>query len=59
MNTISDTLLHDTEEKADIVRQERQKAELHAPLVELGKVSDTKGSFIGAKFDTGSGFVYY
>lgn len=58
MNAASDTLLNNTEEKTDTVRQE-QKAELDASLVELGKVSDTKGSFFGAKFDSGSGFVNY
>ena len=58
MNAASDTLLNNAEEKADTARQE-QKAELDASLVELGKVSDTKGSFIGSKFDVGSGFIYY
>jgi hypothetical protein len=58
MNAASDTLLNNTEEKADTVRQE-QKAELDASLVELGKVSDTQGSFIGSKFDIGSGFINY
>lgn len=58
MNAASDTLLNNTEEKADTVRQE-QKAELDASLVELGKVSDTKGGFFGSKFDIGSGFITY
>lgn len=58
MNSASDTLLNNTEEKADIVRQE-QKAELDASLVELGKVSDTKGGFVGSKIDSGAGFVTY
>lgn len=58
MNAASDTLLNNTEEKADTVGQE-QKAELDASLVELGKVSDTRGGFIGSKIDTGAGFITY
>lgn len=58
MNAASDTLLNNTEEKTDAARQE-QKAELDASLVELGKVSDTKGGFFGPKFDIGSGFINY
>jgi len=55
MNAASDTLLNNTEEKADIARQE-QKTESDASLVELGKVSDTKGGFLGFKMDSGAGF---
>ena len=58
MNAASDTLLNNTEEKADTVRRE-QKAELDASLVELGKVSDTKGAFFGIKTDVGTGFANY
>lgn len=58
MNAASDTLLNNTEDKADTGRQE-QKAELDASLVELGKVTDTKGGFFGPKFDIGSGFSSY
>lgn len=58
MNSASDTLLNNAKEKADTVRQE-QKSELDASLVELGKVSDTKGGFFGPKFDIGSGFISY
>ena len=58
MNAASDTLLTNTEEKEDTVGQE-QKAELDASLVELGKVSDTRGGFLGSKFDVGSGFITY
>jgi len=57
MNAASDTLLNNTEEKADTVRQE-QKAE-EASLVELGRVSDTQGGWIGSKIDTGAGFLTY
>jgi len=30
-----------------------------AVLVEVGKVSETQGSFFGAKIDIGNGFQYY
>jgi hypothetical protein len=58
MNAASDTLLNNAEEKSDTVRQE-QKTQLDASLVELGKVSDTKGGFLGSKLDVGSGFISY
>ena len=29
-----------------------------AKLVEMGKVSDTRGAFFGSKIDVGSGFQY-
>jgi len=57
MNAASDTLLNNTEEKADTVRQEQKVEE--ASLVELGKVSDTQGGWIGSKIDTGAGFLTY
>lgn len=53
MNT-SDDLLVRAEEKVEPAREE--KAELDAPLVELGRVSDTQGGFVGYKNDTGAGF---
>ena len=50
MNT-SDSLLVGAEKKIEPAREE--KAELDTALVELGKVSDTKGGFVGPKNDSG------
>ncbi len=36
-----------------------QTEDNEAVLVELGKVSETEGSFFGAKMDIGNGFQYY
>jgi hypothetical protein len=58
MNTVSDTVLNSSDEKVETARQE-PKTELNAKLVELGKVSDTSGGWVGAKMDTGAGFTSY
>ena len=57
MNTGSDNLLVKAEEKVETVREE--KVELDPALVELGKVSDTKGGFFGPKIDSGLGLFIY
>lgn len=57
MNT-SESLLGRAEEKAEATGQE-QKIELDAELVELGKVTETKGGFLGFKLDTGAGLLVY
>lgn len=57
MNTGSDNLLIGAEEKVETAREE--KAQLDTALVELGKVSDTKGGFIGTKMDSGAGLMVY
>lgn len=57
MNIGSDDLSVRAEEKIEATRQE--KTEQEAALVELGKVSDTKGGFIGTKMDSGAGLVAY
>ena len=57
MNVALDTLLDNTEQKVDTVRQEKKVEE--ASLVELGKVSDTQGGWLGSKIDTGAGFLTY
>ena len=57
MNTGSDNLLVKAEEKIETVRED--KAESDAALVELGKVSDTKGGFFGSKLDSGAGLMVY
>ena len=57
MNIGSDDLLVSAEEKVEATRQEQTEQE--AMLVELGKVSDTKGGFFGAKMDSGAGLTIY
>jgi hypothetical protein len=58
MNAVSDTLLNRAEDKVETSRQE-QKTESDTALVELGKVSDTRGGWVGAKSDAGAGFTVY
>lgn len=57
MNTSSDDLLVRAEERIEATREE--KTEQDATLVELGKVSETKGGWIGAKVDNGAGLTVY
>jgi hypothetical protein len=57
MSIGSDDLLVKAEEKVEATRQE--KTEQDAALVELGKVSDTRGGFFGAKLDSGAGLMIY
>lgn len=52
----SETLLARAEENVEAARQE--KAAGDTTLVELGKVSDTKGGWLGAKIDAGAGLTY-
>ena len=58
MNTLSDTLSNKERDKVETVRQE-PKPTSDAALVELGKVSDTKGGWVGSKVDGGAGFQTY
>lgn len=58
MNVISDTVLSTSDDKVETTHQE-QKTELDAELVELGKVSDTRGGWLGSKYDAGVGFTVY
>ncbi|MGA7537935.1 MAG: hypothetical protein WBW93_04110 [Steroidobacteraceae bacterium] len=58
MNATSDTRLTRVEEKVEAAREEPQPAP-DAALVELGKVSDTKGGWLGYKPDSGAGFTTY
>jgi hypothetical protein len=58
MNTFSDSLSNREQDKSETVRQE-PKPVSDATLVELGKVSDTKGGWVGAKLDAGAGFMPY
>ena len=57
MNTGSDNLLVRAEEKVETAHED--KVELDTAIVELGKVSDTKGGFIGTKMDSGAGLMVY
>jgi hypothetical protein len=58
MNNLSETR---SSKEQDQVESGRQAAEpvADATLVELGKVSDTKGGWLGAKADPGLGFSVY
>lgn len=58
MNSVSDTALNSADDKVETTRQE-QKTEVNAEVVELGKVSDTRGGWIGNKVDTGMGVQVY
>jgi hypothetical protein len=58
MNATSDTRLNSVEETVEAAREEPQPAP-DAALVELGKVSDTKGGWLGYKPDSGAGFTTY
>ena len=56
MSIGSENLLVGAEENVETVRQE--KADVDTALVEMGKVSDTKGGWFGAKNDSGAGLTY-
>jgi len=58
MNTVSDTLLTTDEDTVRTAGQEQRTAP-ESQLVEIGKVSDTSGGWLGLKLDVGLGFVAY
>ena len=58
MNAVSETVLNTSDDKAETTHQE-QKTEPKSELVELGKVSDTRGGWLGSKYDAGAGFTVY
>lgn len=58
MKNPSDTRSSKEQEQVESVRQDAESAS-DASLVELGKVSDTQGGWVGAKVDTGFGVAYY
>jgi hypothetical protein len=58
MNSVSETVQNVSGDKIEAAPQE-QKPELNAELVELGKVSDTRGGWLGWKEDMGVGFQSY
>jgi hypothetical protein len=55
MNNLSDTRSSGEQGQIETGRQDAEPAQ-DAALVELGKVSDTQGGFLGTKLDTGNGF---
>lgn len=57
MNTDADTLSRRAGENDPGSREREQ--ELEGALVEMGKVSDTKGGWWGVKPDIGAGFATY
>ncbi|HEX5459558.1 MAG TPA: hypothetical protein VFX20_06260 [Steroidobacteraceae bacterium] len=57
MNIGSDDLLVKADEKRELTPQEMTQQD--AALVELGKVSDTRGGFFGSKMDSGAGLTVY
>ena len=57
MNTLSDTR-SSGEYQVESGRQDAEPV-ADAALIELGKVSDTQGGWLGSKLDSGSGFTTY
>jgi hypothetical protein len=58
MNNPSDTRSSQEQDQVESVRPDAQPAP-DVMLVDLGKVSDTKGGFVGHKPDTGFGVSTY
>lgn len=58
MNTFADNLSNREQDQNESARRET-KLLSDAPLVELGKVSETRGGWFGPKLDVGAGFVPY
>jgi hypothetical protein len=58
MNTLTDELSNTEQDRNEPVRQEPNAA-ADAAIVELGKVSDTRGGWLGSKLDTGLGVQPY
>jgi len=58
MNTPSDTRSSREQDQVETARQVAEPVSDTA-IIELGKVSDTQGGWIGAKLDTGFGSTYY
>lgn len=58
MNTFSDPRSGTEQHQIETARQERNTVS-DAALVELGKVSNTQGGWLGIKTDVGMGFLTY
>ncbi|HUA24646.1 MAG TPA: hypothetical protein VMA54_11050 [Steroidobacteraceae bacterium] len=58
MNTPSDTRSSKEQDQVESLRQDAPPV-TDAALIELGKVSDTQGGYLGSKPDTGFGVAMY
>jgi hypothetical protein len=58
MNTSSDSRSNIEHDQLESGRQDAEPV-ADATLLELGKVSDTRGGFFGPKLDVGIGFIVY
>jgi len=58
MSSVSDTVVDSADDQAQTAGQE-PNSEPEDELVELGKVSDTRGGWLGSKADSGMGFTSY
>ena len=57
MNPATDVVLTSSQDEINAARQET--TELNAELVEMGKVSETRGGIFGPKPEVGQGVDYY
>ena len=58
MSSASEVLLNKAEDQVEAARREDQ-TEPSTTLVELGRVTETKGGWFGGKPDTGAGLQFY
>ena len=58
MNTFAETRSGSEQDQVETGRQEAESVQ-DAALLELGKVSDTQGGWLGLKSDSGNGFQNY
>ncbi|HEX4266742.1 MAG TPA: hypothetical protein VHY36_02565 [Steroidobacteraceae bacterium] len=58
MNTLADTRSGTEQDQVEAGRRDAEPAQ-DAALLELGKVSDTQGGWLGPKLDSGAGFQPY
>jgi hypothetical protein len=58
MKTLADTRSGTEQDQIEAGRQDAEPVQ-DAALLELGKVSDTQGGWLGAKLDSGAGFQVY
>lgn len=58
MNTFPDTRWNRDEDQIDPIHREPDPA-LAPAVIDLGRVSDTRGGWLGVKLDVGAGFIPY